>query len=82
MGACFQYRPGALDPSSDPVGVSPGDPEEQVYAGGSLINKDGVPTMIYHGVNAGTCLATSADDGLIHWTKHPANPVIPKPEGG
>ena len=21
--------------------------------------------MIYHGVNAGTCLATSADDGLI-----------------
>ena len=65
-----------------PLGVSPGDPEEQVYAGGSLINKDGVPTMIYHGVNAGTCLATSADDGLIHWTKHPANPVIPKPKEG
>ena len=65
-----------------PLGVSPGDPEEQVYAGGSLINKDGVPTMIYHGVNAGTCIATSDDDNLIHWTKHPANPVIPKPKEG
>ena len=54
-----------------------------MYAGGSLINKDGVPTMIYHGVNAGTCIATSDDDGLIHWTKHSANPVIRKPnEGG
>ena len=65
-----------------PLGVSPGDPEEQVYAGGSLIDKDGVPTMIYHGVNAGTCIATSHDDGLLHWTKHPANPVIPKPKEG
>ena len=65
-----------------PLGVSPGDPEEQVYAGGSLIDKDGVPTMIYHGVNAGTCIATSHDDGLIHWTKHAANPVIAKPKEG
>jgi len=66
------YHPMAL-------GVSRGDPEEQVYAGGSLVNKDGVPTLIYRGggAGAGTCIATSRDDGLIQWTKHPANPVIP-----
>ena len=65
-----------------PLGIAPGDPEEQVYAGGSLINKAGVPTMIYHGVNAGTCIATSEDDELVHWNKHPANPVIPIPRAG
>ena len=62
-----------------PLGIAPEDPEEQVYAGGSLINKEGVPTMIYHGVNSGTCIATSTDDELVHWEKHPANPVIPLP---
>ena len=65
-----------------PLGIAPEDPEEQVYAGGSLINKEGVPTMIYHGVNSGTCIATSTDDELVHWKKHPANPVIPLPNEG
>ena len=65
-----------------PLGIAPEDPEEQVYAGGSLINKEGVPTMIYHGVNSGTCIATSTDDELVHWEKHPANPVIPLPNEG
>ena len=37
-----------------PLGIAPEDPEDQVYAGGSLINKEGVPTIIYHGTNAGT----------------------------
>jgi len=64
------------------LGIAPADPEEQVYAGGSLINKEGVPTMIYHGVNSGTCIATSRDDALVHWQKHPANPVIPLPKEG
>ena len=63
-------------------GVAPDDPEEQIYAGGALINKEGVPTMIYHGVNAGTCIATSVDDELIHWNKLPSNPVIPLPRTG
>jgi sucrose-6-phosphate hydrolase SacC (GH32 family) len=38
-----------------------------------------VPTFIYHGLPDGTCIATSEDDLLIRWTKHPANPVIPCP---
>ena len=36
--------------------------------------------MIYHGGNSGTCIATSRDDELVHWQKHPANPVIPLPK--
>ena len=71
----WTYHPKAL-------GISPGDPEKHVYAGGAFVNKDGVPTLIYHGVGAGTCIATSHDDGLIHWTKHPANPIIPIPQEG
>jgi len=69
----WTYHPKAL-------GISPGDPEKHVFAGGSLVNKYGVPTLMYHGVGAGTCIATSHDDGLIHWTKHPANPVVPIPK--
>ena len=65
-----------------PLGIAPEDPEDQVYAGGSLINKEGVPTIIYHGTNAGTCIATSTDEELIHWHKHPANPIIPEPKEG
>ncbi len=57
--------------------MSPEDPEKHAYAGGSLVNRDGVPTLIYRGGEAGACIATSTDDGLIHWKKHPANPVIP-----
>lgn len=62
--------------------MSPEDPDKHAYAGGSLVNKDGVPTLIYRGGGAGTCIATSHDDGLINWTKHPANPVIPIPREG
>jgi len=64
------------------LAMSPEDPEKHAYAGGSLVNRDGVPTLIYRGGGAGTCIATSHDDGLIHWTKHPANPVIPIPKEG
>ena len=64
------------------LSVGPGDPEQHVYAGGAFINKEGIPTMIYHGVKAGTCIATSQDDNLDEWTKHPANPVIPIPKEG
>jgi beta-fructofuranosidase len=64
------------------ITIKPGDPEQHAFAGGALVNRNGVPTLIYHGVNAGTCIATSADDGLLHWTKHPANPVIPIPKEG
>ena len=52
------------------------------FSGGAFLSKEGVPTIIYHGVPDGTCLATSHDDLLIHWTKHPANPVIQVPKPG
>ncbi|MCY2925631.1 MAG: glycoside hydrolase family 32 protein [Planctomycetota bacterium] len=64
------------------IGIFPGDPDTHVWAGGAFVNKDGVPTIIYNGLNAGACLATSTDDGLIHWTKHPGNPVIRDPKEG
>jgi sucrose-6-phosphate hydrolase SacC (GH32 family) len=64
------------------ITMSPGDAEQHAYAGGSLVSRDGVPTLIYRGGGAGTCIATSHDDGLIHWTKHPNNPVIPIPKEG
>ena len=49
-----------------------------IFSGGAVIN-NGVPTLIYHGVPDGTCIATSEDDDLIHWKKCPPNPVIPVP---
>ena len=65
-----------------PLTVGSNDPETAVFAGGALSNKDGVPTMIYHGLHSGTCIATSEDDDLIHWIKSPANPVIRLPKEG
>jgi sucrose-6-phosphate hydrolase SacC (GH32 family) len=70
------YHPIALTPTPD------GPDRAGCFSGGALISKDGKPTIIYHGHNAGTCIATSEDDLLIHWTKHPANPVIPIPKPG
>ena len=64
------------------LGVSATDPDRHVYSGGVLVSKEGVPTMIYHGLEAGTCIATPDDDDLISWTKHPENPVIPIPSTG
>ena len=56
----------------------PGGPDRMdCYSGAAFVNAGGVPTHIYHGVPGGICLATSTDDMLINWEKHPANPVIP-----
>ncbi len=68
-----------------PIALSPGPggPDRlQCYSGTAFVNADGVPTFIYHGVPDGICLATSTDDMLINWEKHPANPVIPDPGPG
>jgi beta-fructofuranosidase len=71
----WQDLPIALAPvdSSDPDGC---------YSGTAFVNMDGVPTIIYHGVPGGICIATSRDDLLVEWEKHPANPVIPTPVPG
>ncbi|MBI4553160.1 MAG: glycoside hydrolase family 32 protein [Candidatus Latescibacteria bacterium] len=69
------HHPIALTPTLD------GPDRDGCFSGGAFVNKEGIPTFIYHGVPDGTCIATSEDDLLRHWTKHPANPVIrvPKP---
>ena len=59
-----------------------GPDRDGCFSGGALVNLEGVPTFIYHGVPDGTCIATSDDDLLITWDKHPANPVIPVPKPG
>ena len=52
------------------------------FSGGALVSKEGVPTFIYYGNPDGICLASSDDDLLLRWTRHPANPVIPQPRAG
>ena len=71
----WTYHPTALFPA-------PGDPETGIFSGGAFINKEGIPSIIYHGVGAGTCIATAKDDQLIHWQKSPHNPVIPETRPG
>lgn len=71
----WEFHPTALAPA-------PGDPETGIFSGGAFVNKAGVPTIIYHGVGAGTCIATAEDDQLIHWKKSLHNPVIPETRPG
>jgi sucrose-6-phosphate hydrolase SacC (GH32 family) len=69
------HHPTALAPA-------PNDPDIGIFSGNGFINKDGIPTLIYFGIDAGICIATSEDDDLNYWTKSPANPVIPIPKEG
>lgn len=64
------------------ITINPGNPEKHAFAGGSFVNEDGIPTLIYNGLEAGACITTSTDDRLIHWKKSPANPVHPIPKKG
>ena len=67
------HHPPAIKPETDgsmPLGI---------YSGDAIENAP-VPTFIYHVPGQGTCIATSEDDDLIHWTPSPANPVIPIPD--
>lgn len=68
----WTHHPTALAPE-------PGDPEAAIYSGCAFLNKEGVPTIVYHGYGAGTCIATAEDDSLLRWRKSPHNPVIPEP---
>jgi beta-fructofuranosidase len=38
--------------------------------------------MLYHGVGAGNCIATSSDEYLETWKKLPSNPIVPNPPPG
>ncbi|MGD9857377.1 MAG: glycosylase [Planctomycetaceae bacterium] len=57
----------------------------QLIALNQIIQQNGTYYAMYHGTGTPeaprlwcTCVATSAD--LIHWTKHPANPLFPAAE--
>ena len=67
-----------------PIALAPVDKYDRdgCYSGTAFVDMDGAPTIIYHGVPGGICLATSQDELLVEWEKHPANPVIPTPEPG
>ena len=67
------HHPTALAPA-------PEDPDAGIFSGNGFIDKDGIPTLAYFGIDAGICIATSEDDELNHWTKSPANPVIAIPK--
>lgn len=71
----WRFHPPALFPG-------PGDIDRGIFSGNCFINRDGEATMLYHGVNAGNCIATCAEDDLEHWTKLPSNPIIPNPKKG
>lgn len=68
----WDYHPTALRPEE-------AEPQSHIFSGGAFLNKEGKPTIVYHGVNQGTCIAVPEDDDLIHWRNLPQNPVIPEP---
>ena len=64
--------------ASDPEGPD----RDGCYSGTAFVNREGIPTIIYHGNPDGICIATAKDEELIDWQKHRANPVIPEPKPG
>ncbi|MGB9594818.1 MAG: glycoside hydrolase family 32 protein [Candidatus Poribacteria bacterium] len=71
----WRHHPPALTPTPD-------SPEVGIFSGNCFINKKGGATILYHGVNAGNCIATSSDRDLNIWKKLPSNPIIPNPPPG
>lgn len=71
----WQQYPHALVPQ-------PGSYDKDGCFSGCAVVHEGIPTLIYTGVDPQVqCLATSRDD-LRTWQKHPANPVLPAPPPG
>lgn len=68
----WRFYPPALSPA-------PGDVDRGIFSGNCFVNLKGEATMLYHGVDAGNCIATSAEDELVHWMKLPSNPIVPNP---
>lgn len=65
-----------------PTALIPDEVQKGIFSGCALLDKSGRPVLVYHGVDAGTCIATPEDDELIVWRKSPNNPVIPMPAEG
>ena len=60
----------------------PNDPDRGMFSGNCFVGKEGQAVMLYHGVNAGNCIATASDEKLDRWTKLPGNPIVPVPAPG
>jgi sucrose-6-phosphate hydrolase SacC (GH32 family) len=71
----WTFHPAALEPK-------PGDADTGIFSGNAFVNKEGKPMLCWFGIDAGVCVATAEDDDLIHWKKHPNNPIIPIPKKG
>ncbi|HOX39877.1 MAG TPA: GH32 C-terminal domain-containing protein [Candidatus Brocadiia bacterium] len=65
-----------------PPALVPGNGDDGIFSGGAFVNKEGKPTIIYHGCGAGNCIAISRDDELIEWEKPASNPIVPMPKQG
>jgi beta-fructofuranosidase len=64
------------------VAPTPGGPDKDGVFSGCTIIDNGIPTIVYTGVNPETqCIATSSGD-LTEWTKFSGNPVIAGPPAG
>jgi len=61
---------------------SPGDVDRGIFSGNCFVNKKGQATILYHGVGAGNCIATSSGPELETWTKLASNPIVPIPKKG
>lgn len=71
----WTFHPAALRPMA-------GDRDKGTFSGNAFVNKEGKPMLCWFGIDAGVCVATAEDDNLIHWKKHPNNPIVPiQPEG-
>lgn len=57
----------------------PGGPDRRGCYSGGAIDLDGAPALVYYGNPDGICVATSVDDDLRTWARHPSNPLIPHP---
>ena len=73
----WTYYPPVITPE-------PGDPGAGTFSGNAFLSKEGKPMLCWFSIDAGVCVATAADgdDKLIHWNKHPKNPIIPVPKPG
>lgn len=71
----WEHHPTALD-------VAPNDPDRGIYSGNAFVTKEGVPMILYHGVDAGNSIALAQDDLLLSWKKSPANPIVRMPKKG
>ena len=61
----WRFHPTALKPDDE-------SPERAIYSGNAFVDKNGRPTIIYHGLGAGNCIAQATDfEMLNNWEKHP-----------